>query len=165
MKFVSITHIIVLVFDWIVMAEEQKWQEPFGGHQLCANNCGSFGSPTTLNLCSKCYRDYCVKEEEMREAKIAMEKTLNQSKSSSFSRPESVNSIINPPLQQTKPNRCATCRKRVGLTGFKCRCEVMLCESHRYPEQHDCTFDYKQFGRDAIAKANLVVKAEKLDKI
>ncbi|KAL2554590.1 Zinc finger A20 and AN1 domain-containing stress-associated protein 4 [Forsythia ovata] len=174
------------------MAEEQKCQEPAGGHRLCANNCGFFGSPTTLNLCSKCYKDYCVKEQEMRKAKIAMEKTLNISESSSFSPPsrsESVNPIINPliieekvPISakgiagtekfaiamaspQTNPNRCAACRKRVGLTGFKCRCGVIFCGSHRYPEQHDCTFDYKQLGRVAIAKANPVVKAEKLDKI
>lgn len=177
------------------MAEEQKWQEPAGGHLLCANSCGFFGSPTTLNLCSKCYKDYCVKEGETREAKIAMEKTLNQSESSSFStpsRPESVNYTINPHVilekvpisaeavaeteksdtsvavaapKQIKPNRCAGCRKRLGLTGFKCRCGVMFCGSHRYPEQHDCTFDYKQLGRESIAKANPIVKAEKLDKI
>ncbi|CAI9784053.1 unnamed protein product [Fraxinus pennsylvanica] len=91
----------------------------------------------------------------MRGAKIAMEKTLNQSKSSSFSRPEYVNSIINPyithetvpisveiekpdtaavvplPQQQTKPNMCAACRRRVGLTRFKCKCGVMFCGSHR----------------------------------
>nr|GMC61586.1 zinc finger A20 and AN1 domain-containing stress-associated protein 4-like [Ipomoea batatas]GMD86202.1 zinc finger A20 and AN1 domain-containing stress-associated protein 4-like [Ipomoea batatas] len=38
-------------------------------------------------------------------------------------------------------------------------------ESARYPEQHGCTFDYKTMGREAIAKANPLVKAEKLDKI
>ncbi|WJX68937.1 hypothetical protein P8452_53257 [Trifolium repens] len=66
------------------------------------------------------------------------------------------------PLQQ---NRCMTCRKRVGLTGFKCKCGMMLCGTHRYPEQHDCEFDFKGLGKEQIAKANPVVKGEKLEKI
>ncbi|XP_011076964.1 zinc finger A20 and AN1 domain-containing stress-associated protein 5-like [Sesamum indicum] len=64
-----------------------------------------------------------------------------------------------------RPNRCGACQKRVGLTGFTCRCGVTFCGSHRYPEKHRCGFDYKGLGRDAIAKANPVIKAEKLNKI
>lgn len=63
------------------------------------------------------------------------------------------------------PSRCATCRKRVGLTGFNCRCGSVFCGSHRYADMHKCPFDYQTAGRDEIAKANPVVKAEKLDKI
>ncbi|XP_052170552.1 zinc finger A20 and AN1 domain-containing stress-associated protein 8-like [Diospyros lotus] len=63
------------------------------------------------------------------------------------------------------PNRCTTCRKRVGLTGFNCRCGNLFCATHRYSDKHDCPFDYCSAARDAIAKANPVVKAEKLDKI
>eukprot|EP00271_Cylindrocystis_brebissonii_P010431 TRINITY_DN26615_c0_g1_i1.p1 TRINITY_DN26615_c0_g1~~TRINITY_DN26615_c0_g1_i1.p1 ORF type:complete len:232 (-),score=55.67 TRINITY_DN26615_c0_g1_i1:706-1401(-) len=63
------------------------------------------------------------------------------------------------------PNRCAACRKRVSLTGFKCRCEKVFCAMHRHSDSHGCTFDYKTLGRDAIAKANPIVKADKIDKI
>ena len=69
------------------------------------------------------------------------------------------------PKAKEGPNRCATCRKRVGLTGFNCRCGNMYCALHRYSDKHDCQFDYQTAARDAIAKANPVVKAEKLDKI
>ncbi|THU45043.1 hypothetical protein C4D60_Mb02t13720 [Musa balbisiana] len=62
-------------------------------------------------------------------------------------------------------NRCFRCRKKVGLTGFKCRCENTLCSAHRHPEAHECSFDYKIAGRKAIAKENPVVKAEKINKI
>ncbi|KAM7526787.1 hypothetical protein LguiA_016689 [Lonicera macranthoides] len=164
------------------MAEEQKWQEP-GGHRLCANNCGFFGSPTTLNLCSKCYKDHCLKEQHMSKAKIAVEKTLAPPESESSSSFASVSSsdllvlpeeprvsgntaeAVPPTQAGTRPNRCATCRRRVGLTGFKCRCGPMFCGTHRYPEQHGCTFDFKALGKEEIAKANPVVKAEKLVKI
>jgi len=63
------------------------------------------------------------------------------------------------------PNRCTACKKRVGLTGFNCRCGNLFCSVHRYSDKHECPFDYRTAGRDAIAKANPVVKAEKLDKI
>ena len=64
-----------------------------------------------------------------------------------------------------KPNRCLMCRKRVGLTGFKCRCGTTFCGVHRYPEKHACTFDFKAVGREEIARANPIIKAEKLRKI
>ena len=39
------------------------------------------------------------------------------------------------------PNRCCSCRKRVGLTGFNCRCGNLYCADHRYPDKHECSFD------------------------
>ena len=68
-------------------------------------------------------------------------------------------------IPQQKPNRCLACRRRVGLTGFKCRCGMVFCGTHRYPEQHGCEFDFKSLGKEQIAKANPVVKGEKLQKI
>lgn len=62
------------------------------------------------------------------------------------------------------PNRCGSCRKRVGLTGFKCRCGHIYCALHRYSDKHNCTFDYKAAGQEAIAKANPLVVADKVVK-
>uniref|UniRef100_A0A7S3UGG3 AN1-type domain-containing protein n=2 Tax=Picocystis salinarum TaxID=88271 RepID=A0A7S3UGG3_9CHLO len=66
---------------------------------------------------------------------------------------------------QVHKNRCFSCNKKVGLTGFKCRCGFIFCSAHRYSDKHDCTFDYKSAGRDAIAKANPTVVASKVQKI
>ncbi|KAL9233646.1 hypothetical protein vseg_008614 [Gypsophila vaccaria] len=62
-------------------------------------------------------------------------------------------------------NRCSGCRKRVGLTGFRCRCGDLFCAEHRYSDRHDCSFDYKSAGRVAIARENPVVRAPKILKV
>nr|XP_043634006.1 zinc finger A20 and AN1 domain-containing stress-associated protein 6-like [Erigeron canadensis] len=161
------------------MAEEQNWEET-SNHTPCANNCGFFGSPTTRNLCSKCYNDHCVKEQHMSTAKLAVEKSLfiqpetspsSSAGSDAISEPVSVNkvavgnSLHEASVKTQVRNRCGSCKKRVGLTGFTCKCGTMFCGTHRYPEKHGCTFDFKTVGKEAIAKANPVIKAEKLNKI
>ena len=64
-----------------------------------------------------------------------------------------------------KPNRCHSCNKRVGLTGFPCRCGGMFCGEHRYSDTHTCSFDYKALGAQEIRKNNPVVVSEKIQKL
>ncbi|KAK1271221.1 Zinc finger AN1 domain-containing stress-associated protein 15 [Acorus gramineus] len=61
--------------------------------------------------------------------------------------------------------RCSSCNRKVGLTGFRCRCGDLFCGQHRYSDTHDCSFDYKAAGREEISKANPVVRASKIIKI
>ncbi|KAK6138380.1 hypothetical protein DH2020_027854 [Rehmannia glutinosa] len=171
--------------------DETGCQPPPEGPILCVNNCGFFGSAANMNMCSKCYKDTILKQEQAKAAASSFENIVNGSSSSSGTEKETiiadakhkqaesveVKAISVPSLNastsvesiepKTKagPSRCITCKKRVGLTGFKCRCGNLFCGSHRYSDKHDCPFDYRTAGRDAIAKANPVVKAEKLDKI
>ncbi|CAN6577439.1 unnamed protein product [Malus baccata var. baccata] len=184
------------------MAEEHRC-EAAEGHHLCSNNCGFFGSPATMNLCSKCYRDFCLKEQQEASIKSTVEASLSASAAAisppcsppSTSLPSSpaaietqcqppppaltllevVGDIIKDPAGDlrarevaavvSQPNRCTVCRKRVGLTGFKCRCGTTFCAVHRYPEKHACSFDFKTLGREEIARSNPLVIAEKLEKI
>lgn len=169
--------------------DEMGCQPPPEGPILCINNCGFFGSAATMNMCSKCHRDMVLKQEQAKFAASSIENIVNGSSSGDGKEPiiadavdvqvDSVKEKIISPLPslacgsgetgQAKakegPNRCSTCKKRVGLTGFTCRCGNMFCGSHRYSDKHECPFDYRTAGQDAIAKANPVVKAEKLDKI
>ncbi|TRY81915.1 hypothetical protein DNTS_013381 [Danionella cerebrum] len=64
-----------------------------------------------------------------------------------------------------KKNRCFTCRKRVGLTGFDCRCGNLFCGIHRYSDKHNCTYDYKAEAAAKIRKENPVVVADKIQRI
>ncbi|KAG2534666.1 zinc finger A20 and AN1 domain-containing stress-associated protein 7-like [Panicum virgatum] len=62
-------------------------------------------------------------------------------------------------------SRCAACRKKVGLLGFRCCCGETFCGAHRYAEKHACGFDYKRAGRERIAKSNPAVVADKIARI
>ncbi|CAG7722273.1 unnamed protein product [Allacma fusca] len=64
-----------------------------------------------------------------------------------------------------KTNRCQVCRKKVGLTGFVCRCGGLFCSIHRYSDKHNCTFNYREMGAEEIRKNNPVVLGEKIHKI
>ena len=78
--------------------------------------------------------------------------------------PDPVTTSGQRPPQKHK-NRCFTCNKKIGLTGFTCRCGYIFCSEHRYSDKHECTFDYKLAGREGIAKANPKVVASKINKI
>ncbi len=127
------------------------------------------------------FRDLQLKEQQSSSAKQALNQTLISASapSSAVEVVEKMVTVSAPvvKVEEKKPaeaatvavttgvNRCATCRRRVGLTGFHCRCGSLFCGSHRYPEQHECSFDFKEIGKEQIAKANTVIKAEKIQKI
>lgn len=160
---------------------------------LCANNCGSFGSKDTMNLCSKCYTSNSVIRRDSNFTGMSFEGTATtlETPNSELTSSRPVDLLregrdvatvashteladIGKPAAGVSteatashdPSRCFSCSKRVPLYGLiKCRCGNVFCSLHRYAETHQCTTDYKAIGRDAIAKANPVVKAKKLERI
>lgn len=68
------------------------------------------------------------------------------------------------PIQRNK-GRCFQCNKKVGLLGFQCRCGYDFCGNHRHADQHNCQFDYREFARRQLTKANQKVVADKLNRI
>uniref|UniRef100_A0A0D9VDB3 AN1-type domain-containing protein n=1 Tax=Leersia perrieri TaxID=77586 RepID=A0A0D9VDB3_9ORYZ len=177
--------------DHVKMEHKEAGCQQPEGPILCINNCGFFGSAATMNMCSKCHKEMIMKEEQAKLAASSIDSIVNGCDAAkelipaggaiaevAVAQVEAKMLVVQPtdvagtseevaavPKVKEGPNRCATCRKRVGLTGFNCRCGNMYCALHRYSDKHECQFDYRTAGRNAIAKANPVVKAEKLDKI
>lgn len=61
--------------------------------------------------------------------------------------------------------RCVICHKNLGLTGIQCRCGNYYCDIHRYPEEHNCTFKWKDYAKSLLAKVNKKIEPKKLDMI
>ncbi|KAJ0249395.1 Zinc finger A20 and AN1 domain-containing stress-associated protein 5 [Hirschfeldia incana] len=132
---------------------------------LCSNNCGVTASPTTNNMCQNCFNASVA-------AGVDSNPILKRSARSVGLRSTPAKVVIRPreidPVKryhQQTINRCSGCRKKVGLTGFRCRCGDLFCAEHRYSDRHDCSYDYKTAGREAIARENPVVKAAKMVKL
>ncbi|XP_062149298.1 zinc finger A20 and AN1 domain-containing stress-associated protein 9-like [Alnus glutinosa] len=152
---------------------DEMGREPSNAPILCVNSCGFFGCASTNNLCSKCYKD-SVLTQANENIVVEVKKVSDEQNVEDKAEVEGVEEVNENRVEEGAPsgnpekrpaNRCSFCRKRVGLTGFKCRCELTFCSLHRYSDKHNCMFDYKSAAQDEIAKANPVVKADKVEKI
>ncbi|KAG5000299.1 hypothetical protein AAZX31_08G152100 [Glycine max] len=145
---------------------------------LCVNNCGVTGNPATNNMCQKCFTAFTTSTATTSGAGgagIASPATRSGISARPLKRsfPEEPSPPADPPSSdQTTPseakrvvNRCSGCRRKVGLTGFRCRCGELFCAEHRYSDRHDCSYDYKAAGREAIARENPVIRAAKIVKV
>jgi len=81
-------------------------------------------------------------------------------------RPPDGGSEDEPPKKvQANTSRCWTCNRKIGLTGFQCKCEYFFCAEHRYSDKHACQFDFKTMGKAQLTKANPTIAPAKLEKM
>lgn len=75
---------------------------------------------------------------------------------------------ISPSTPKKPPQklRCVQCNKKLGvIMVMKCHCQKVFCAQHRYAEAHNCSYDFKQEGKQILARENPLVVAQKLPKI
>lgn len=130
---------------------------------LCVNGCGFYASIN--NFCSKCFKDH-VKEHS--DHKSENEGAGNENKNlkayiADLCDGVAAISVTDSTSMKKKRNRCEICNKKVGLTGFECRCGNLFCGTHRYPEEHSCNVDFKKIGRQVLAKQNPKCVGDKLE--
>ncbi|XP_057498559.1 zinc finger A20 and AN1 domain-containing stress-associated protein 5-like [Actinidia eriantha] len=147
---------------------------------LCVNNCGVIGNPATSNMCQKCFAATTATISSSAAAAVVVSpphkfstgggEKSPRSRSTPPRSPDPVDIFRNTMTEavavvKREVNRCSGCRRKVGLTGFRCRCGDLFCAEHRYSDRHDCSYDYKAAGREAIARENPVVKAAKIVRV
>ena len=44
------------------------------------------------------------------------------------------------------------CRKKLGISEYKCKCGKLFCITHLHAEEHNCTYDYKTEGQTQLKK-------------
>ena len=54
--------------------------------------------------------------------------------------------------------KCQVCKKK-QLIMIECKCGMSLCLKHKFPEDHNCKFDYKKENKENLTKQ--LVKTEK----
>ncbi|KAG8595762.1 hypothetical protein GDO81_001618 [Engystomops pustulosus] len=142
--------------------------------ETALNNCESdVGSPTdkSRNMAALPVTQQMTEMSISREDNASSPKTESSEPvvtqpSPSVSQPStSQNEEKTPELPKPKKNRCFMCRKKIGLTGFDCRCGNLFCGLHRYSDKHNCPYDYKAEAAAKIRKENPVVVAEKIQRI
>ena len=66
--------------------------------------------------------------------------------------------------KQKQQDYCMKCNKKLKLTAIKCKCGNYYCNTHRHSDCHDCEFNYKDFGKKLLEKANPTILGEKVEK-
>ncbi len=65
-------------------------------------------------------------------------------------------------VKKAKPARCDLCEKKVGLTGFTCKCARLYCVAHRMPEDHACGFDHRAADRAVLSTVMVACVGDKM---
>jgi hypothetical protein len=138
--------------------------------ELCANGCGFFGAPASGGMCSVCWKKTMSKRAVDNSAPAAPKPEVTRAEVETGN--NDVAAVAAPPadaapadvaaeenaapakLVQKNKNRCWECKKKVGLTAIECRCGYVFCNSHRYADQHACSFDFKAADRAELARRN-----------
>eukprot|EP00357_Protocruzia_adherens_P029174 CAMPEP_0114993860 /NCGR_PEP_ID=MMETSP0216-20121206/12783_1 /TAXON_ID=223996 /ORGANISM="Protocruzia adherens, Strain Boccale" /LENGTH=176 /DNA_ID=CAMNT_0002357587 /DNA_START=148 /DNA_END=678 /DNA_ORIENTATION=- len=156
---------------------------------LCVVCCEFYGTAATENMCSKCHRECKNQTSDPSPQMVASVFKGEESASVLHSASSNVlpalsenkevvevTSTTLPVIEENKmeidekkvqknKSRCWKCNKKIGLTGFKCKCEYLFCGSHRHAEDHDCEFDHKGLHKQKLSEQNPTVIAAKLERI
>lgn len=112
------------------------------------------GRLQTDGLCSVCFREIMMREHWLLKEKKKQEDAKKQQEVEAAKQEEERRRREEFERRQKDKTRCKMCNKKHGLTGFMCRCGFYFCSTHRYAEDHGCTFDHQAHGREILTQQN-----------
>ena len=115
----------------------------------------NYGSEERKGMCSVCFNE--KKNKELITEDLKQKEQIEAPKMSedlSIKETKDVEMEVTKPVQ-TNPLSCWKCDKKVGYTGFKCKCSYIFCGTHRHFSDHECDFDYKTYDRNKLVKNSL----------
>ena len=106
----------------------------------CIKNCGLYGSDKFSGMCSQCHS----KEKE----KAAVKRTSKHRWQSVRRQLHAVYLFtLGKQEEQANKGRCFVCTKRLPVP-IECRCRRTFCSAHRFPLDHQCSYDAQCFHPD-----------------
>ena len=61
--------------------------------------------------------------------------------------------------------RCTSCKRKMGVIEYTCKCDGVFCQKCRHPETHCCQFDFKTHGKISLEKKLEKIVHEKIIRI
>ena len=136
--------------------------------QLCRKCCEFFANKATEYLCSKCFKESNPTKNTTTVAQNIVSEIVpvhKHEEEKCSHTPVVASSTETTEKVQVDPKKCFACPKKVGALGHQCKCGFTFCKSHRLPEDHDCTFNFREEGLKKLTKENPAVVAAKISKI
>ena len=65
--------------------------------------------------------------------------------------------------RQTKRCPYKDCKKKLALTDYACKCNLVYCAAHRADTAHGCTYDWAKENTEKLTKHLPVVVGKKLE--
>ena len=67
-----------------------------------------------------------------------------------------------------KSPRCCVCNKKINTTlsdALRCKCNATVCRLHRFPDQHNCTYDFRNENKSKLRREMPQVECDKVIRI